>query len=177
MNESDETLRRAKEEMRLSERILSAIPGFKGYKQKELRRESDRLIRDHLHRRLREGEDILKKVFQSLSDRRLYGALENVDRLVMEFDKVKARIDHAPYGYSGFFDVIKIGEKDLEEMLSFDNNLIEDVERLFEEVKNLKEVEAEEVEEVRKRLAAIRSSIQGLEEIFNERKGKILGVK
>lgn len=174
MSGRDEILGKAKDEMRLSERILSAIPGFKGYKEKELRRESDRLIRNHLHRRLRETEDALKKTFQRLSDERLYGVLENTDRLVMEFDRVKARIDHASYGYTGFFDVIKIDEKDLDEMLNFDSNLIQTVERLSEEVKALKETKPEEVA---KSLEVIRSSLSSLEETFNERNEKILGVK
>jgi hypothetical protein len=170
----DEVLRKAKEEMRLSERILSAIPGFKGYKEKEIRRESDRLIRNHLYRRLKETEDDLKKVFQKLSNERLYGPMENMDRLVMEFDRVKARIDHASYGYSGFFDVLKIDENDLDGMLSFDSSLIDKVEALSEEVKALKEVKPEGVNS---RLETIRSSLSKLEETFNERNEKILGVK
>jgi hypothetical protein len=173
----DDILHKAKEEMSLSETILSAIPGFKGYKEKELRRESDKLIRNHLYRRLKEAEDLLKKVFQRLSDRRIYGVLEDVDRLVMEFDRVKARVDHASYGYSGFFDIIKIDERDLEEMLSFDVGLIDSVEKLFDRAKTLKEVEVDKVEEVRKGLESIRSSLEGFEEAFNERKEKIWGVK
>ncbi len=177
MSGKDDILHKAKEEMSLSETILSAIPGFKGYKEKELRRESDKLIRNHLYRRLKEAEDLLKKVFQRLSDRRIYGVLEDVDRLVMEFDRVKARVDHASYGYSGFFDIIKIDERDLEEMLSFDVGLIDSVEKLFDRAKTLKEVEVDKVEEVRKGLESIRSSLEGFEEAFNERKEKIWGVK
>jgi hypothetical protein len=174
LSEKDEILRKAKEEMRLSERILSVIPGFKGYKEKEVRRESDRLIRNHLYRRLKESEDDLKKVFQELSDERLYGPMENMDRLVMEFDRVKARIDHASYGYSGFFDILKIEENDLDEMLSFDSSLIDEVEALSKEIKALKEVKPEEVNS---HLKSIRSSISKIEEAFNERNEKILGVK
>ena len=174
MSGKDDILRKAKEEMRLSERILAAIPGFKGYKEKELRRESDKLVRDHIHRRLKESEDTIKKVFQKLSDERLYGSLENMDRLVMEFDRVKSRINHASYGYTGFFDIIKIKEEELDEMLSFDVNLVEAVEKLSREVKALKEVKPEEVS---KNLETIKSSLSSLEETFNERREKIFGVK
>ncbi|RJS88783.1 hypothetical protein DRO56_01995 [Candidatus Bathyarchaeota archaeon] len=177
MSGRDDVLSRAKEERRLFERILSVLPGFKGYKEKELRRESDRLVRDHLYRRLREGENLLKEFFQRLSDRRAYGVLEEVDRLVMIFDRVKARIDHASYGYSGFFDVLKVDEKDLEEMLSFDERLIKAVEEVFEETKALREVDVEKVGDIRRHLEAIRSSLKELEETFNQRKEKILGVK
>ena len=60
----------AKKQMRLGERIATAIPGFRGYKEKELRRESDKLIRNHLYRKLSKAKNDLKAVFQKLSDRR-----------------------------------------------------------------------------------------------------------
>ena len=34
------------------ERIMNALPGFKGYREKELRRDADRILRDHLAARL-----------------------------------------------------------------------------------------------------------------------------
>jgi len=173
MASRDTFLGKAKQEMRLSERILSAIPGFKGYKEREIRRESDRLIRDHIYRRLRDTEDILKKSFQRLSDDRAYGLMENVDRLVMEFDRVKARIDHASYGYTGFFDIVKIDERDLDEMFSFDEDLLKGVEKLSEEVKAIKDYK---LEDGAKPFEAIGESLSSLEEMFNERKEKILGV-
>jgi len=49
MHEKKELYEKAREEMRISERILSEIPGFGGYKEKELRRETDKLIRNHAY--------------------------------------------------------------------------------------------------------------------------------
>ena len=51
----EKTYEKVRKEMRLSERILAELPGFRGYKEKELRRESDRIIRNHLYRRLSEA--------------------------------------------------------------------------------------------------------------------------
>ena len=42
------------------ERLMNALPGFKGYREKELRRDADRILRDHLAARL----DLLKKAAQ-----------------------------------------------------------------------------------------------------------------
>ena len=173
LTSKDNILERAKQQRNLSERILSAIPGFKGYKEKELRRESDRLIRDHLYRRLRESEDVLKKTFQRISDDRAYGVMEEVDRLVMEFDRVKARIDHASYGYAGFFDVMKIDERDLDEMLSFDAGLIDNVENLSKQVQALKDYK---VEEGVKPFDSISENLSILDDTFDQRKEKIMGV-
>ena len=41
-------IHKSKSQMRLSERIAAALPGFRGYKEKELRRETDKLIRNQL---------------------------------------------------------------------------------------------------------------------------------
>jgi len=76
-----------------------------------LRRESDKLIRNHLYRRLSEAKTDLKDVFQKLSDRRLFEVLTDVDRLVARFDRVAAKIDHASYGYAGFFNIVKVEEE------------------------------------------------------------------
>jgi hypothetical protein len=48
MSENKDVYAQAKSQMRLSERIAAALPGFRGYKEKELRRESDKLIRNNL---------------------------------------------------------------------------------------------------------------------------------
>ena len=47
MSEKNDVYSEVKGQMRLSERIAAFIPGFRGYKEKEIRRESDRLIRNH----------------------------------------------------------------------------------------------------------------------------------
>ena len=70
MGDKKDVYSKAKEEMRLSERILAAIPGFHGYKEKELRRESDKLIRNHLYLKLSEAKTDLRSVSQKLADRR-----------------------------------------------------------------------------------------------------------
>jgi hypothetical protein len=49
MSENKDVYAQAKSQMRLSERIAAALPGFRGYKEKELRRESDKLITKQSH--------------------------------------------------------------------------------------------------------------------------------
>src|SRR2546428_13003638 len=60
------------------ERIANAIPGFRGYREKELRRDADKLQREHLSSRLEES----KKVLDRLADRATRGgSLEPVNDL------------------------------------------------------------------------------------------------
>lgn len=177
MSEEKSFYEKGKKQMRLSERILGAIPGFRGYKEKELRRESDKLIRNHLYRRLSEAKSDLKDVFQMLSDRRLFEVLTGLDRLVAKFDRVAAKVDHASYGYAGFFNIVKVQEENLDRMIDFDNRLVDDVEKIVKEVEAFKtEVKKREIKKARERIQNLDETLEAFEEIFDKRGEVILGV-
>jgi len=169
---------KAKEEMRISERILAALPGFRGYKEKELRRESDRLIRNHLYQRLMEARKDMKEVFQKLSDNRLQEVLTDMDRFIMRFDRVSEKINHASYGYAGFFNIVKVDEEKLDKMIEFDTNLLEDVEKIVEEADAFKkEVAKQKFEKVRGHIGNLDDMLETLEETFEKRDEVIKGAK
>jgi len=177
LSDKERVYEKAKKQMRLSERILAAIPGFRGYKEKELRRESDRLVRNHLHRKLSAAKSDLKDVFQKLSDRRLFEALTDLDRLVAKFDRVAAKIDHASYGYAGFFDVVKVTEENLDRMVDFDNQLTDDVEKIVNEVEAFKtEVMKQEIKKAKERIQHLVETLEAFEKTFDKRGEVILGV-
>ena len=167
----------AKKQMRLSERIVAAIPGFRGYKDKELRRESDKLIRNHLHLKLTELKDDLQIVFQKLSDRRYFDVLTEMDRLVARTDRITEKVNHASYGYSGFFDIVKVEEENLDRMIDFDNRLVDEAKSLAVDIDAFKaEVTKGETQNLKERVLNIASKIEDFEEIFEKRTEVILGV-
>jgi len=169
---------KAKEEMTLFERILGELPGFRGYKEKEIRRESDKLIRDHLYQMLMKARNDIKDIFQQLSDQNLHEVLTPMDRLVMKFDRVTERIHHASYGYAGFFNILKVQEEKLDKMIAFDNDLIDDVNKISNDATAFKgEVMKKKFGKVREHIEKLRDSLESLEETFNEREEVILGVK
>lgn len=177
MSEKKDFYEKAKKQMRLSERIVAAMPGFRGYKEKELRRESDRLIRNHLYRRLSEAKSDLKDVFQKLSDRRLFEVLTDVDRLVAKFDRVAAKIDHASYGYAGFFNIVKVEEANLDRMIDFDNQLVDGVDKIAEEVAAFKaEVARQDLTNAAARVQHLGEILDSFEGTFDSRQEVILGV-
>jgi hypothetical protein len=168
---------KAKAEMRLSERIVAALPGFRGYKEKELRRESDKLIRNHLYRKLSEARKDLKETFQKLSDHRLQEVLTDMDRFIMRFDRVAQKINHASYGYAGFFNVVKVDEPKLDKMIEFDNGLMDDVTKIVEETSAFKkEVMGHDFDKVAAHIQSLNSMVEELEESFDGREEIIMGV-
>src|SRR4030067_3723184 len=106
MGEKKDVYEKAKVELRLSERIIAAIPGFHGYKEKELRRESDKLVRNHLYLKLTGMKNDLRTVSQKLAERRWLDVLQDIDRLVAKVERVSQKVNHASYGYPGFFHIL-----------------------------------------------------------------------
>lgn len=110
------------------EQIANAIPGFQGYREKELRRDADRIEREHLANRL---EDVKKTLNTLASDATRSGSLDglnDIEAARKRLDKVAARIRYADRGYGGFFDAVKIDEAVLERVYQFDLGLVADVE-------------------------------------------------
>jgi hypothetical protein len=176
MSEKNDVYTKAKGQMRLSERILAAIPGFHGYKEKELRRESDKLIRNHLYLKLSRIKNNLRTVYQKLADRRWLDVLQDIDRLIAKVERVSQKVNHASYGYAGFFDVVKVKEENLDRMIDFDNNLVDDVESIATDVNAFKaDVTKGEAKGAKERIQALVDKVESLENTFDKRQEVILG--
>ena len=177
MGEKKDWYSEAKGQMRLSERIVAAIPGFRGSKEKELRRESDKLLRNHLYLKLSTAKNDLNTIFQKLSDRRYFDVLTDMDRLVAKTDRVVEKVNHASYGYTGFYDVVKVKEENLDEMIEFDNKLIDEVNALTAEVDAFKaELAGGETKNLKAKIQALTDKLEGFEGTFDKRDEVIRGV-
>lgn len=177
MTERKNVYEEAKKQMRLSERIAAAIPGFHGYKEKELRRESDKLIRNHLYLKLSTAKKDLKTVFQKLSDRRAFDVLTDMDRLVAKFDRINEKVNHASYGYAGFFNVVKVKEDALDRMIDFDNQMIDDVDNIVSEVGSFKsDIREQNFDKAKDHVQSLTETVEAFDEAFDKRSEVILGV-
>jgi len=171
-------LQRIKEDEKLLEKIMLAVPGFSGYKEREQRREADKIIRNFLYSKLQEARNGLQDIYQVLGENRVPDALHPIDRLMAVFDRVSERVNHASYGYAGFFDSIKIDEDELDRMVSFDTQLVDGAKGLAERVKDFKaQVEAGKFDSVQVYTDELRKTIEEFERTFDDRKNVIQGVE
>ena len=135
MSEKD-YLGKVRAERGLLERIMGYIPGYRGYKEKELRRESDRLVRTEAVNRLKDAKNAIRRKFanplivQKLSSEDAW----RFDALTARLDRVTQRIDRAVAGYAGMFDAIKVKEDKLDTVIEHDLGLIEKAESLKADV-------------------------------------------
>ena len=177
MSEKKDLYSDVKSQMRLSERIEAFIPGFRGYKEKELRRESDRLLRNQLYLKLSMVKTDVRTIAQKLADRRYLDVMTDMDRFVAKMDRVVEKVNHASYGYTGFFDAIKVKEENLDRMIDFDNKLIEYIAALSTEVDAFKTEYAKGVtSNLKTRIQNVTDNLESLEEAFDKREEVILGV-
>lgn len=101
-------------------KLMSYIPGFGGYVERQTRRDADKLLRDTVARRF---EEQWKRTAQLQSDLVSAGMIQYVDDMEKAAVKLRTFIDKittAPRGYSGLFDAVKINEKELEAIYQFD---------------------------------------------------------
>jgi hypothetical protein len=177
MTEKNDVYSDVKGQMRLSERIAAFIPGFRGYKEKELRRESDKLLRNHLYLKMSTEKTDLREISQKLADRRYFDVLTDMDRLLAKMDRVVEKINHASYGYSGFFDAVKVKEENLDNMINFDNKLLEGINALTTEIDAFKADLASGVTtNLKTRVQNVTDKLEILEDTFDKRNEVILGV-
>ena len=105
------------------EKLVGSIPGYKGYKEKEMRREADRLLRDTLARKYEEQWSRLNGVQKRLLSS---GGIESMDDVESAATKLRGFIDKlktAAMGYGGIFDAVQVKEAQLDQLYQFDNAL------------------------------------------------------
>ena len=109
------------------ERFVSKIPGYRGYKEKETRREADKLLREYLTGQLDAQRRRLAELQRQLLDGGGLLFMDDVERAVTKVQKLADMIRTATYGYAGLFDAVKVKEGQLDALYNFDNQMLEQV--------------------------------------------------
>lgn len=112
------------------EDLVRKIPGFKGYLEKEDRREADRLLRDHIIRVFEEKLVEFTQMQTRLVDSGGITHMERVQGITTNLQTFIDRVNTAPRGYAGLFDAIKVKEEELAQLYAFDNALLAYADRL-----------------------------------------------
>jgi hypothetical protein len=120
------------------ERLSSKIPGYSGYVDRERRRDVDKLHREHLADRLRTLKSPLTNLIGELTNSGRLLEVGPVDSAIKKLDHLENRVRFASYGYSGFFDVVKIDQAQLDSIYKFDLALVEDVDKIEAKLAELK---------------------------------------
>jgi hypothetical protein len=168
-----EIVDRVKTERGLLERVASYIPGYHGYKEKELRRESDRLVRQQAAAHLKRASDAFKRSLSAganLPDAKRMVA----DRVVARLDLLKERVSRAVGGYAGFFDAVKVREDRLDRIVTADLELVSSASTLAQRVEQVAKAGAtgatwsQELTSVEEQISQFEEALQRRKDILTQ---------
>jgi hypothetical protein len=160
MNDGTE---RARERRNFLEELGAKIPGFRGYLERELRRDVDKMQRDWLAGQIDRARSAVNGKIRSWTRAGRLDVLSTAGSVEKALDRLANRIRHADYGSSGFFDAVKIGLDELDALYAFDLALSENVEYLAVLVEQLPETADEEM------VNRLLDAVQSADRKFNER--------
>lgn len=173
-----EIVKRYEEKRSLSERVASYIPGYRGYKQKEVRREADKLVRDFMVKRLSEARSNLKDAARSVAEAEASHLYKLLNRVSAVMDRVINKVEHADYGYSGLFDLVKVREEELDRLLEYDYSLLsrcEEIVSIAAEVSGA--AAAGSLDALPGKLKQLELKLQELQKVFASREEVITSVR
>lgn len=170
---SDQVYGKVSSDMDPFKKVLSKVPGFSGYMERQARRDSDKLLRDTVADRF---EEQWQRVSALQRDFISQGQITYVDDLEAAAIKLRAFIDRvrrATRGYSGLFDAVKINEAELAQLYQYDAALLDQVDEVSRAVDNVEaSVGSDGLPAAIRHLSTV---AQQCVEAFNRREEAILG--
>lgn len=119
------------------EQLGEKIPGFRGFQDRELRREVDKMQREFLSVETHRLKDSIRDQAQRFTDAGQIGTLSLFDRLDRKLDGLSQTFRFCDYGATGFFDAEKVGEEELGRLYEFDLSVLDDVASLENEIQGI----------------------------------------
>jgi hypothetical protein len=124
----------ARAQRNVLEKLGEKIPGYRGFQDRELRRDVDRLQREHMASELGRLKAALRDCARAYTDAGKIGVLSGFDRLDRQLDGLSQAIRFSDYGATGLFDPVKIGEPELQRLYEFDLSVVDDLAQIEGEI-------------------------------------------
>ncbi len=144
------------------------LPGYKGYKDRENSRNTDKLLRELLSNRLKESRKRYDDTKAEIANRGNLGLLGPAEKVTQTLSRVIDRLRYANCGFSGkWFGKDKIDVERLDKVHAFDKQMAEGVDQLDKDIRAL-ELSSDDgqLESMLKDLAR---KIRELDEAMNQR--------
>lgn len=144
------------------------LPGYKGYKERENGRDSDKKLREHLSNRLKEGRARYDDIKAQLADRGNLDLLKPAEKVTQTLSLVIDRLRYANYGFTAkWFGGDKIDAERLEKVLAFDTQLAEGVDKAVGDIASLELLDDDAA--ITSALTNLARHIRDMDEALNRR--------
>jgi hypothetical protein len=164
----------AKDEMGGLEKAIAGLPGIKGYREKELRREADKQVRDNLARHLDGPRRRLVAVQNELVSAGGLDWVDDVERVIGRLQLFIDRVKTASYGYAPLFGLNRVDEEDLDRLAAFDQDLYNQAGPLEEAIGKLEQAVSAN-NGIKDALKVVDAQVSAMNDTFNRRAEVIQG--
>jgi len=156
------------------EQLVAGIPGYHGYKERELRREADKALRMHLAARFDEARRRLLGAMDHLTGAGRLAEAALLQKANLQLQLLVDRLRTAPHGYAGWFDALKVQQAELDRLYAFDRALATGADRVSELVAKVAS-QAAAGENTSAEASALANVIDELNDTFARRSEAITG--
>lgn len=171
---TDDLMEKAQSQMNVLERTLAGVPGYKGYKQKELRRETDKTMRTVLARQVEDQKARLTGLQTDLISSGQLGLMDDMERCATKMQLFADSVRTATYGYAPLFDDARVKEEELDALAQFDQGLFAGVDRIKTVIDNMGALAGRPDQEWMESIRALSSILDNLNTEYGHRREVIL---
>lgn len=172
---TDDLMNQATEGMNAFEKTLHGVPGYHGYKEKELRRESDKTVREMVARQLMDQRGRLSAVQADLVADGQLSLLDDLERADRKLVLLADRVRTASYGYAPLFDDLRVKEAELDALARYDEALFGDVSRVGVIIDNLTTLAGRPEADWAESIRALTTALDSMNTDFGHRGEVIIG--
>ncbi|MFZ0534757.1 MAG: hypothetical protein WAM09_16415 [Anaerolineales bacterium] len=133
----DQIFQKITSSMDIFKKLASKIPGFKGYVERQNRRDSDKLIRDTIYRRFRELEGRVSDLQVEFINQGEIKYTNDLEKAALRLRTFADRVRTAPRGYSSLFEAVKINEAELAKLYEYDATLLDKADDVGRAIDNI----------------------------------------
>lgn len=175
MSYGQDVLEKSTADRSIFERAKMFLPGYRGYRDKNLRREVDKEVRREVYRSLEECKSDLAEINKLLITTDFESAKE-ADRVRTKADTYLKKVESAESGYSGLWEPIKTLKDELTEVIEWDAKLLESASFLRGKTSSLLSEMDMGKTDVKADIRAIERFVDDVVNNFNERIKVIKGL-
>jgi hypothetical protein len=119
------------------QKILGKVPGFSGYIERANRRASDKLLRTVVSDRYSEQWQRISGLQRDLISQGEIRFVDDLEASALKLRQFIDRVKTASYGYSGFFDAVKVNQEELAQVYQYDLAMLNNVEEIKRAIDNV----------------------------------------
>lgn len=121
---SDQLFGKIASDMDPFKKILSYIPGFKGYVERQNRRDADKLLRETIAERFEQQWGRISAIQREFISSGDIAYVDDLEAAAIKLRTFADRVRRATRGYSGLFDAVKINEQELAQLYAYDVTML-----------------------------------------------------